>query len=110
MRTNSISYEEYNFFKNMEYKEENEPSLSNDLIMSENDNKDGIYIVREVYDEYVIGCALHPEDEIHVMNLSEALSTNLNSIGLDGRDETLWDWLRSNNYRGIMYNHNYDQM
>lgn len=110
MKHDSISHEEYNFFRNMEFKELHEPTLSNDLIMSEKNNADKIYIVREVYDEYVIGCSLHPEDEVHVMNLSEALSTNLQSIGLSEKNETLWDWLRSINYKGITYNHNYDNI
>lgn len=110
MKNNSITHEEFNFFRNMEYKEQNEPTLSNDLIMSEKDNADKIYIVREVYDEYVIGCSLHPEDEVHVMNLAEALSTNLQTIGLIDKDETLWSWLRSINYKGITYNRNYDNI
>ena len=40
------STEEKNFFENMKYKMEFEPAMSNDLIMSEHDNEDGIYIVR----------------------------------------------------------------
>lgn len=110
MRTDSISPEEFNFFQNMQFKEEHEVTLSNDVIMSENDNVDNIYIVREVYDEYVIGCASHPNNEIHVMNLSEALNVNLSEIGVSNKNETILDWLRSINYAGISYNRNYDEM
>lgn len=110
MKTNSITPEEFNFFQNMQFKELHESSLSNDLIMSEHNNVDGIYIVRVEYDEYVIGCISHPEDEIHVMNLSEALNTKLSQIGINDRNETIWEWLRSINYQGISYNHNYDNM
>lgn len=110
MKINSTSPEESNFFQNMQFKQLHESTLSNDLIMSEKNNADKIYIVREVYDEYVIGCSLHPENEVHVMNLSEALSTNLQTIGLSEKNETLWDWLRSINYKGITYNHNYDNI
>ena len=110
MRTNSTSHEEYNFFQNMKFKQENEVSLSNDLIMSEDDNSDRIYIVRELYDEYVVGCATCPEKEIHVMNLTEALKIHLSEIGYNHGGITLLDWLRSINYKGIAYNHNYDKM
>ncbi|MDE6295115.1 MAG: hypothetical protein K2M03_03540 [Muribaculaceae bacterium] len=110
MKTKSISPEEFNFFQNIEFKQLHESTLSNDLIMSENDNAEGIYIVREEYDEYVVGCILHPEDEVHVMNLSEALNIDLSQIGIKGNDETIWEWLRSINYQGISYNHNYDNI
>lgn len=108
METNSISKEEYNFFQNMYYKETCEISLSNDLIMSEDDNTDNIYIVREIYEEYVIGYASHPEKEVHVMNLTEALNIKLSDIGLENNNMTLLQWLGSINYKGITYNHNYD--
>ena len=110
MKTKSISPEEFNFFQNMQFKQLHESTLSNDLIMSENDNAEGIYIVREEYDEYVVGCILHLEDEVHVMNLSEALNINLSQIGIKGNNETIWEWLRSINYQGISYNHNYDNI
>lgn len=111
MKTDSITPEEFNFFQNMQFKQEHEPTLSNDLILSENDNPERIYIVREVYDEYVVGCANHPENEVHVMNLSEALNINLSSIGVKTpKGATIGEWLRSINYKGISYNHNYDNM
>ena len=111
MKTDSITPEEFNFFQNMQFKQEHEPTLSNDLILSENDNPERIYIVREVYDEYVVGCANHPENEVHVMNLSEALNINLSWIGVKTpKGATIGEWLRSINYKGISYNHNYDNM
>lgn len=110
MEGNYISAEEANFFKNMQYKEEYEPSLANDLILSENSNSDGIYIVREIYDEYSIGVKGKESEEVHVMNLSEALKTKLNQIGISGNDCSLLTWLRNRNYEGVMYDHNYDLM
>lgn len=110
MKINSTSPEESNFFQNMQFKQLHESTLSNDLIMSEKNNAEGIYIVREEYDEYVVGCIAHPKDEAHVMNLSEALNINLSQIGIKGNHETIWDWLRSINYKGITYNHNYDNI
>lgn len=109
MKTASITPEELNFFFNMKFKEEHELSLSNDLIMSEKENAYGIYIVRELYDEYVIGCIDNPKNEVHVMNLSEALIVKLSEIGIN-RNESIFEWLRSINYKGISFNHNYDNL
>ena len=55
MRDESLTPNEANFFKNMKFKEEYEPTLSNDLIISEHDNADEIYLVRVEYDEYLVG-------------------------------------------------------
>ena len=45
------------------------------------------------------------------MNLSEALNINLSSIGVKTpKGATIGEWLRSINYKGISYNHNYDNM
>ena len=45
------SAEEKYFFEKMKYKIEFEPAMSNDLIMSENDNEDGIYMQIEARGE-----------------------------------------------------------
>ncbi len=102
--------EEANFFQNMQFKEEHEPTLSNDLILAENDNSLRIYIVRVNYDEYIIGCSHYPEREVHVMNLSEALNVNLAEIGIHESDVTIGQWLRCQNYKGVQYNRNYDNV
>lgn len=101
--------EEENFFRNMQYKEEYEPALSNDLIVSEKDNDDQIYLVRVEYEEYLVGRGTDEENEVHLMSLSEALSQDLHELGL-GRHLTLLQWLRLRNYKGVMYDHNYDIM
>ncbi len=95
------------FFRNMKFKQEYEPTLSNDLIVSESDNDDKIYLVRVEYDEYLVGKAGNEEHEVHVMNLSEALSVDLSLVGLN-RKLTLLEWLKQRDYIGVMYDHNYD--
>ncbi len=95
------------FFRNMKFKQEYEPTLSNDLIISESDNEDEIYLVRVEYDEYLIGKGKNEDHEVHVMNLSEALSVDLSTLGLN-RKLTLFEWLKQRDYAGVMYNHNYD--
>jgi hypothetical protein len=110
MEGNYVSIEEENFFRNLRFKQESEITLVNDLLMSEHDNPEKIYIVREIYDEYVVGVDNLEELEIHVMNLHEALAIKLEDIGISGTSLTLFEWLRGRNYQGIKYNRNYDYM
>ena len=77
--------------------------------MSEYDNEDKIYIVREEYSEFVVGREDILEEQ-HYMNLSETLSANLRETGLLDRDITLFQWLRERDYKGVMYDHNYDKL
>jgi hypothetical protein len=95
------------FFRNMKFKQEYEPTLSNDLIISESDNEDEIYLVRVEYDEYLVGKGDDEAHEVHVMNLSEALSVDLSTVGLN-RKLTLFEWLKQRDYAGVLYNRNYD--
>ena len=91
------SVNEENFFKNMQYKQEYEPTALNDLIVSEYENKDEIYIVRMYNEEYVVGHGIDSNgaQEEHVMCLSDALALNLKALGYLERDITLWEWLRA---------------
>ena len=110
MKGKYISVNEENFFKNIQYKQEYECTLLNDLLVSEYENDDEIYIVREVYEEYVIGYGIESDGahEEHVMNLSEALALNLKELGFIDRNLTLWDWLRECDYTVVNYERNYD--
>lgn len=110
MKEESLTSNEVNFFNNMKYKEEYEVSALNDLLVSEYENDDEIYVIRMNYDEYVIGHGIGTEgtDEVHVMNLSEALSVNLKAEGFLDRDITLWQWLREKDYEIVNYGRNYD--
>lgn len=110
MEKNYTSVNEENFFKHMKYKQENEVSVLNDLIVSEYENEDEIYVVRECYEEYVVGRGVGTDGafEEHVMTLAEALAINLKEVGLTGRDITLLDWLRECDYKYVNYNRNHD--
>lgn len=103
------SLNEKEFFEKLRYKMENELAPSNELIMYEEDNEDHIYIVRCVYEEFIIGHGLkgNYDEECHVMTLSEALNANLKQLGFIDCDITLLEWLRERDYNGIRYNHNY---
>ena len=108
---NYISVYEENFFKNMTYKQGYEVTALNDLIVSEYENEDEIYVVRECYEEYVVvrGIGTDGTFEKHVMTLSEALAINLKDIGLIDGDITLFAWLRQCDYKYVNYNRNYDR-
>ena len=107
-----ISTEEKIFFEKMKYKMEFEPAMSNDLIMSEHDNEEGIYIVRCYDYEFIIGCHVGDtfKEEKYTMNFSDALETNLKECGFTDDNLTLLEWLRKRNFKGVQYDHNYDLM
>ena len=104
------SSDEKVFFVNMKHKMEFEPAMSNDLIMSEHDNEDGIYIVRCYDYEFIIGCHVGDtfKEEKYTMNFSDALETNLKDCGFIDDNLTLLEWLRKRNFKGVQYYHNYD--
>ena len=103
------SLNEKYFFEKMRNKMENELAPSNELVMYEEDNEDNIYIIRCVYEEFIIGHGLKDsyDEEYHAMTLFEALNANLKQLGFIDRDITLLEWLRERDYNGIRYNHNY---
>lgn len=110
MKGHYQSVNEENFFKNMQFKQEYECTSLNDLIVSEYENEDEIYIVREYNEEYVVGHGIGTDgaQEEHVMNLSEALALNLKDLGFLNRDVTLLQWLRECDYQVVNYERNYD--
>ncbi|MBP5315005.1 MAG: hypothetical protein J6Y87_03980 [Muribaculaceae bacterium] len=112
MRENYVSLNEKNFFSIIRHKQEFEITDLNDLLVSEYENQDEIYVIREYYDEYVVGHGIDSdgEQEVHVMNLSEALSLNLKGLGFIDRDITLHEWLRECDYRCVNYQRNWDNI
>lgn len=109
MEGNYASPNEQKFFEALRYKQECILTISNDLILWEGNNDDGIYIVRCNYEEYIVGCESSPSEE-HVMCLAKALSLNLKRLGYIESDLTLLQWLRLRDYAGVEYDHNYDDL
>ena len=89
---------------------EHEPTLSNDLLMHEDDNEDHIYIVRCICCEFIIGQTINgsSKEDCHLMNLSDTLSVNLKDAGFTENSITLLEWLRERDYKGIRYDNNFD--
>ncbi len=108
MKGNYASENERIFFEKMLHKQQWECSMSNDVIMSEHDNEDKIYIVRIYFNEYVVGKSGMESNEVHVISLSEALELNLMKLGFLSENVTLFEWLRARDYAGIKYDADYD--
>lgn len=105
-----VSNEEKEFFERMKFKIESEPAPANDLIMSNRNNDDGIYIVRCYDYEFRIGCHVGEEykKEFYAMDFHDALYVNLHECGFINENLSLLEWLRKRNYNGVEYNHNFD--
>lgn len=112
MKGNYQSKNEENFFMNMQYKEEYQATALNDLLVSEYENPDEIYIVRMYNEEYIVGQGIGTDgaNEEHVMCLFQALNLNLKELGFLDRDLTLLDWLRECDYSVVNNERNYDLM
>lgn len=110
MKGRYVSENEAEFFRKMQHKEEQEITGLNELLVSEYENDDEIYLVREYYEEYFVGHGIGTDgaEEEHVMTLSDALSLNLKELGFIDRDLTLLEWLRESGYRYVNYDRNYD--
>lgn len=110
MKNAYISEKENEFFEKMQYKEEQESTFSNDVIVSEFENADEFYVVRRISHKYTLGKGM-PEKrklEYFVDSLSDALQTNLKDIGILDENITLLDWLRKRDYAGVQYDGNND--
>ena len=110
MKGNYQSKKEENFFMNMKNKEEFQATALNDLLVSEYENPDEIYIVRMYNEEYIVGHGIGTDgaNEEHVMCLSQALNLNLKELAFLDRDLTLLNWLRECDYSVVNYERNYD--
>lgn len=107
MRGHYFSAKEQKFFEEQEHKQRSVLTVSNDLVMSERNNKDHLYIVRCWYEEYIVGS---DSGELHFMCLSDALSANLKDCGILDKNITLLQWLRDRDYSNVEYNHNFDNL
>lgn len=108
MEQNPVSENEREFFRMLRQKMQSELAPCRELLFSEKDNDDELYLLRDQYDEFILGSAKNGErwNNQHVMRLSDALSLNLRELGYLDRDLNLLEWLRERDYRGVMFNHN----
>jgi len=95
--------EEKLFFERMKEKVEGEFAPSADLIMSEKENNDEIFIVRYYFHEFKIG-RHNSGDEIYEDSFLSFVSADL--FPVLGRHITLIDWLRETAFKGVDYDGN----
>ena len=107
---NAVSDKEREFFERLRYKILHETAASNDVLMHENDNEDGLYILRVGTDDIMIGRNMEKPDEksspVEISGLFGALEEDINEYV--GRHVTLLDWLRERDYQGVRYDTNND--
>lgn len=106
----AVSDKEREFFERLRYKFLHETAFSNDILMHEEDNEDGLYILRVGTDDIMIGRNLEKVGDksspVEISGLFAALKEYIDEYV--GRHITLLDWLRENDYRGIRYDANND--
>ena len=101
---------EKKFFVELKRKEQTEPAYSNELLIFEKENSDGIYLLRKYYDIYLLGyrkkCG--STEEFECESLYNILHSNLGQCVDFPESITLLEWLRRQDYSVIRYNRNYD--
>ncbi len=107
---NALTPNEKEFFVKMRSKELFEIAASNDVLMSDSDNPDKLYILRVGSDDILIGRDIeHPKDSPspeEYAGLFLALKQNISHFV--GRNITLLEWLRERDFNGIKYDQNND--
>ena len=109
MDNNYISINERLFFETIREKMLTELAPCSELLLSEVSNTDEVYLLRTQYDEFIVGQGKGEfrKDEVHTMNLSEALNIDMKANGFLPDAISFFEWLRKIDYRGLQYNHNY---
>lgn len=109
---NAVSYKERIFFEKIRHKVLNETAASNDVLMNENDNKDGLYILRVGSDDFILGRRLSVPSEKTSPTEFSGLFLTLKQDLYDylGKHITLLEWLRERDYYGIKYDANNDYL
>lgn len=107
---NAVSKKERTFFEKLRDKFLHEIAASNDVLMNEKENPDGLYILRIGTDSILIGRNMSDPKEtsipIEFSGIFMALKEDI--YNYVGRHVTLLEWLRERDYHGIRYDGNND--
>ena len=109
MDNHYISENERVFFETIQEKMMTELAPCKELLISEMKNADKVYLLRDQYDEFILGQGIGAErkTEVHTMKLSDVLNVNMKDKEFLSDDITLLEWLRRIDYDGVMFDHNY---
>ena len=102
------SIPEKKFWEEMKKKVLGEFAPSGDLLLSEHDNEDEIYLVRYYFHEFRIGRGTVNErtrEAIYTDSFAEALEADM--FPLIDRHISLFDWLKQRDFKNIDYEGNY---
>lgn len=107
---NAISENERVFFETFRYKVLNETAFSNDVLMDNLDNEDGLYILRVRVDDVMIGRRTPDDMEVGAPVEFEGIFAVVDEDLFEwiGRHVTLLQWLRERDFSGIRYDANND--
>lgn len=110
MEGNYVSENERIFFETVKEREGNVFTCAGDLLVSEKDNDNLIYLMRRDFDEFELGCGTKVKRSpmYYVRCLADALNANLKQLGYIDRDITFLQWLRRRDYDCVRYDRNYD--
>lgn len=109
MDNNYISENEKVFFETLREKMLTELAPCKELLISEHNNAAQVYLIRDQYDEFILGQGIgeNRKSEVHKMKLYDILHVNMKDNGFLSDNISFWEWLRSIDYDGVMYDHNY---
>lgn len=103
------SNNERTFFETIKERQQHVFTYANDVLLSEYDNEDELFIVRHYFDEFEIGKAGLVKTA-YAMDIEDAMAINLYEAGLLAANITLLEWLRARDYKGIRYDGNFDEL
>lgn len=100
-----VSENERRFLETMRRKIQTECASLTETIIDYDENPDGIYLYREIYDVFRIGRWIVglPDTPVMTNGLFGLLSLDMDSYHILGEYKTLWEWLRGNDYRYVHY-------
>ena len=110
MSRNYTSENERIFFERMKEKELYSQATSNEVLLTEKDNDDYVFIVRNNFDSYIVG-SRRPGRETRAFGtetLSFILTFDMTMDDVLDRHITFGEWLRERDYVGINYDYNCD--
>ena len=105
----SSSPKEKEFFQKLLHKVLNETAASNDVLMNDKDNEDGLYILRVGTDDFQVGRVGDPKSPSYpheYAGLFYFLTADLEPYL--HRHITVGEWLKTRDFAGIRYDANND--
>ena len=100
-----VSENEKVFFETMLRKIQTECASLTETFIDYEENSDELYLDREIYDDFIVGrySTKIEDNPVEVNGLFRLLNLDLSEFKLFDEPITLWEWLRSMDYRCVHY-------